>query len=229
MNILILTFADDAMREMADLTSQNKIEYAEIHGYDCIYEQRTIVNLGDGSGNGSWHKIPYLLKYIKHYDWILWSDADSLIMNFRKKLEGFLPADKGKDLIIGRDRQPWINAGNFFIRNCEWSINFLQLVQLHNWTHEISPDYAWWEQGAMRYLLEQSYHANHVDYVSCRLFNSYANFLREDRDLSWMKPDLYQYEDFMCHYSGLVYRNGVSYYQEVIQEMKRNSELINCN
>jgi len=223
MKILLLTFADDNMREMGDLSADNKLSYCQRHGYEFSYEQKTLEVLGDGRGNGSWQKILYLIKHLPDYDWIFWSDADALILNPDIKLEKFLPGDKGIDLILARDKQPWINCGNFFIRNCEWSCNFLQLVQLHNWTWKIDGifgKYGWWEQGAIRYLLEQPYHANHVKYVTCREFNAYADFIREEGDLRWMKPDLWRPGDFLCHYSGLIVRNGVSNYQKVIEKMK---------
>src|SRR5208283_2945988 len=204
MKILILTLADDSMREMADISALNKMRYAQKHDYYFAYEKKICKDLGVGRGNCSWNKIVYVKRYLPFYDWVFWTDADSLILNQTRKIEEFLPTTNGKDFIIGKDRQPWINAGQFFIRNCEWSNNFLALVELHTWVERVGPQYGWWEQGAIRYLIEQPYHAEHVQYVPCKTFNGYADFIREDKDLAWMRPDLFSPGDFLCHYSGLV-------------------------
>lgn len=227
MKFLILTYANDDMKEMVEVTSANKKKYCDKYGYDFVRETEMLENLGYGRGKYSWNKIPLLIKYLPHYDWIFWSDADALIMNYNRRLEEFVPHENGKDLIIARDHQPWINAGNFFIRDCEWSRNFLQLVRLHTWVEKMGPQYGWWEQGAIRYLIEQPYHEAHVKYVSCREFNAYANLKRREWEYNgWMREDLFKPGDFLCHYSGLVHQDGVSHYNLIMSEMKKAMEKI---
>jgi galactosyl transferase GMA12/MNN10 family len=221
LKICIVTLADDRMREMGDLTAHNKKIYAERHRYDMQYYPRTInpCFAGDGPGNSSWNKILAIQEQLPNYDWVFWSDADALIMNQEKGLEEILRPSRA-DFIIGRDKQPLINCGQFFIRNCNWSYEFLnRICGLRDVGKD--PAYGWWEQGAVKYLLRLSEHLSHCDYRPMREFNSYADFMRRLEDLAWMMPDLYQPGDFICHFSGISFRENENNYYAVIEEMKR--------
>ncbi|ORX65231.1 hypothetical protein BCR32DRAFT_226203 [Anaeromyces robustus] len=103
-------------------------QYSKIHGYDFfvntknynpdrkIYYMKTLSVL---------EKVIEGLKENK-YDWIFWADSDTMIMNPNIKLESFLPNEKMNKVhfIAGVD---WcgLQAGVFFIRVHEWSLNML--------------------------------------------------------------------------------------------------------
>jgi hypothetical protein len=223
-NILILTAADDEIREIGDVSAENKIKYADKHGYAFTYFREYPKWINWEGGDRSWHKIPLILKCLESYDWIWWTDADSLIRNFYVRLEDILDTDK--DLVIGRDHQPFtmptapsipvdrvgmINAGNFFIRNCEWSRGFLAQVMNSTWIERIG--YYHREQGAIIRLLEDPENEAHVKYTHAREFNSYSNHIPGNE--LWKLEDVYQPGDFVCHWAGTNPSN-----REVLQEMK---------
>ncbi len=216
MNILILTAADDEIREIGDLSAANKMRYAKMHGYSFVYATAYLPWCNWQGADRSWNKIPLIQKYLASYDWIWWSDADSLIRNYRVRLEDILDTDK--DLVIGKDHQPFamphgttervgmINAGNFFIRNCEWSAGFLAQVVNSTWIEAMG--YYHREQGAMIRLLEDPENELHVEYVPIRMFNSYSDHHTARAEVSWKIQDVYQEGDFVIHWAGTVPSNA---------------------
>jgi hypothetical protein len=113
--------------------------------------------------------------------WVFWSDADSLITNPEIRLEGFLHDDA--DLIIGEDSNG-INSGQWFLRNCAWSVELLQRV----WDSTEWIDHGWWEQKALMELMVQERYRERVQVVNQRLFNSY--------------PGCWEPGDFILHFPG---------------------------
>jgi len=108
-----------------DLTWANKQQYADKHGYHLYDGSQHI----DSSRPPAWSKI----KAVKHLmeqkeqrcDWIMWTDADTVIMNSSIQVTDFLPADPTKDLLVGSDKGGGYNSGVFLFRNSAWSRKIL--------------------------------------------------------------------------------------------------------
>lgn len=103
--------------------ARSKEIYCNLHGYDFIYIKESM----DPSRKAHWTKLKALRKHLENYDWIFYSDADAHIMNFDKKLEDFITAfsrDNKTFLIISRDNV-CLNSGNFFMKNCKRSIDYI--------------------------------------------------------------------------------------------------------
>ena len=61
-----------------------------------------------------------------HCDWVLWLDADVVIMNSSIPLESLIPVDPNIHLIVTADRRFTANSGVWLLRNSAWSRQFLQ-------------------------------------------------------------------------------------------------------
>lgn len=105
-------------------------KYCEKHGYDFIYEtEETNEGVYDAQRDIPWYKILLLLKVMqKNYDFVIWNDADTQIIDYEKKLETFISEMENKDILIARDWQTILNTGTMFIRNSEYSKNLLQAI-----------------------------------------------------------------------------------------------------
>ena len=79
-------------------------------------------------------------------DWLFWTDADSLVVDFDRTLESFLKDDA--DLITESDHNG-LNAGQFFLRSCPAAIDLLDAV----WENTAFIHHPWWEQAAMADVL----------------------------------------------------------------------------
>lgn len=92
---------------------------------DYIFvDQSPIVN---ASRPASWFKIQAVLNMFRDHscDWVLWVDADVLIMNYEIPLESFTPNDSAKEIVFTPDLWRGVNAGVFLIHNSAWTISFL--------------------------------------------------------------------------------------------------------
>jgi galactosyl transferase GMA12/MNN10 family. len=175
----------------------SKVKYCEHHGYDFIDDESIV----DHSRPLPWSKILLLIKYLKNYDYLVWMDGDTIIMNSEIKLESFinkymneLPMNGGdgfrKDFLLCRDMGNKPNTGVWFIRNNEYVMNILELIYLQ--TQFINEQY--WEQAAFEYLYE----------VVLPDLRNYCHILRNNQQQQfncWL--DVYQYGDFILHFMGI--------------------------
>jgi galactosyl transferase GMA12/MNN10 family len=113
--------------DVAVLTWPNHVAYARKHRYTIMDNSRLL----DHSRPPAWSKILAVQDMFQHRhnrrrcEWVLWLDADTVIMNSSIKLESLIPADDNIHLIITTDRRFTANSGVWLIRNSEWSQQFL--------------------------------------------------------------------------------------------------------
>lgn len=125
---------------------KNKVDYCRIHGYDIFYNN-ALLHRKMGS---YWAKLPVVRAAMLAHpeaEWIYWVDSDALFTD----MEFELPLERYKDhnLIVHGwahaiyNDKSWtgLNAGVFLIRNCQWSMDFMDV-----WASmgPQSPDYQNW-------------------------------------------------------------------------------------
>lgn len=119
MKIALVTFYDDAHREMGQLTLPNKQEYCDRHGYTLIAHTKAC----SAPRAQGWSKDIFIRAALPFYDAVFWVDADALIVDMERPVETLL--DTALDIVFGGDH---INNGVFIIRNTEAMFEFLQLA-----------------------------------------------------------------------------------------------------
>jgi galactosyl transferase GMA12/MNN10 family len=236
-----------------ELTWQNKFAYAMKHGY-TFYDGSADI---DVSRPPAWSKIKAVQHLLRQTvtkqgseevtnkcDWVMWSDADTVIMNSDVRMEDFLPLDSNVDLLVGSDNGGGYNSGVWVVRNSEWGRNFMQ---------------SWWDMtdfvrppgfslsgdnNAMKALLaryEQQPAAGspagsngrsefdvHVAVPARCTFNSFARFLTLHESVSvlddlesqpwYLSPNYYHKGDFIAHTPG--YDNKAECLQLLLNEAK---------
>ncbi|PIN13836.1 Subunit of Golgi mannosyltransferase complex [Handroanthus impetiginosus] len=125
---------------------KNKVDYCRIHGYDIFYNNAFL----DPKMRSFWAKIPILKAAMLAHpeaEWLFWVDSDAMFtdMEFKVPLERY----KDHNLVVHGwpnliyEKKSWVavNAGVFLIRNCQWSMDFLDV-----WGNmgPKSPDYPKW-------------------------------------------------------------------------------------
>lgn len=148
----ILTLATAHIASYGELSFKNKLHYAQRHGYD-FYQYTAVI---DASRPAAWSKILIIQRHLSAYDWIFWTDADSLIMNQSIQLEHIIFRATSHDMIVTRGPRDRYNTGQWLVRSCEWSLELLQKI----WS-EVDPSDAcyWrnpWEQRALADLVKRS-------------------------------------------------------------------------
>jgi predicted O-methyltransferase YrrM len=191
----------------------NKRAYCKLHGYRCLIATETL----DASRPIPWSKIPLILQAMEDPKarWIFWSDADSLIMNLAVPVEQLI--DERYNLIIAKDFNG-INSGQFLIRNCEWSRQFLKEV----YAHTECINHHWWEQaGIIAELGKNPTWYDKIKFIPQRLINSYAREFFSDLRTA------YQPGDFVVHFPGVHGRDALmAMFDTYAPQVVNSTELI---
>lgn len=110
---------------------KNKVDYCRLHGIDIFYNNVLL----EEHMTTFWAKIPLVRAAMVAHpeaEWIWWMDSDAAITD----MDFVIPWERYRDynlVVHGWDhlvyeKRSWVslNAGIFLIRNCEWSIEFLE-------------------------------------------------------------------------------------------------------
>lgn len=180
--ICVLSLAvGDQFRYTVRYGIQTRIEYCNKHKYDYIEDESVV----DWSRPLQWAKILLILKYLPEYDYVVWIDADTLIMNPEVRLEERI------DRLLGPEKEvmyttghSWVNNGIIFVKNTQFMREYFQ--EVYNHTDQVCR-----EQGSMDYLWRENWKNCREKVVvveNQREFNSF-----------W---DNYEWGDFIIHFPG---------------------------
>ena len=182
MNFALVTAHNEGYQPLADITwNQNKLLYAERHGYDAIAKT-----------DGYKYPLPFIsferteliieLLESGRYDWIHACGCDTMITNFTIRLEDL--ADNDYDFVIATDCYN-INNDSFLARASDITINWLKHVV------SVREQYAtakWFDQSAMIESIDMM--EDRIKIVPQRELNSY------DYDLYPIEPHIYKKDMF---------------------------------
>jgi hypothetical protein len=121
-------------------------DYAGRYGYDVV--------IGDGDSLGrppAWGKIPLLQRLLQSYDFVLWIDADALILDSTVDVETEIPTSAFQAFVVttcvpGAGLSP--NTGVWALRTGARTQRFLSEI----WRQEDLANHEWWEQAAVMRL-----------------------------------------------------------------------------
>eukprot|EP00667_Euglena_gracilis_P006516 EG_transcript_6574 len=123
--------------------------YAALHGYSFILDTspRTHKRMPH------WNRVLVLQRYLPQFDWILYLDIDTMMVNASITLEHFLLSPYiTPDVHLILSEGDHVNSGGFFLRNSSWGMRFLR-----DWweygTPEKAPYQEQYDQGALVFLL----------------------------------------------------------------------------
>ena len=195
MKIALITLADSNYSEILEITSQNKQDYCDRHGYDYIEINDTL----DPARPTSWSKLLAVEKYLQNYCWLFWTDPDTVIVNQRIKLQDIIVDFSDATMIAGADDNG-INCGVFLMRNCNAAYKLI--TDAYNMTQYVN--HCYWEQRAIMDLQSEQYG---IKLVPASVLNSHP----------WWGSHQYKDGDFIIHFSGCggnceYVRNGLREY-----------------
>ncbi|KAK1648836.1 hypothetical protein QYE76_066641 [Lolium multiflorum] len=125
---------------------KNKLDYCRLHGVELFYNTALL----HPEMKAYWAKIPNVRATMLAHpeaEWIWWLDADAVLTD----MDFSLPLHRYRDhnlILYGWEREVYdarswlgLNAGVFLIRNCQWSLDFMDA-----WARmgPASPEYADW-------------------------------------------------------------------------------------
>src|ERR1051325_7287036 len=89
---------------LGPMAIENRRQYCRRYGYRFIYEVAL-----DRARPACWAKIPAILAALNEHRWVLWADADTLVVNPFIRLEKF--CDERFDIIVQSMDQYFILLG----------------------------------------------------------------------------------------------------------------------
>jgi len=130
MKISILLKFSEIYESIGKTAIANRQAYCNKYGYGLIVDDKPF----DRSIAYNWMKFDAIERHLAECDWLMWSDADSFIVNDEIDLERFVQGNKNivcAFFKMGNNEGYCKNlytlhTGNFFIRNCPWSFEFLK-------------------------------------------------------------------------------------------------------
>lgn len=181
---------------------ESKKKYCKIQNYDLL---DNVLSVMDKKRAPNWAKLPLILKHMSNYDWLVWIDADTIIMNPTIRLEKFLKeakVTKKHHLLLTRDPRGSINTGMFFVRNSPWSRSFLKKV----YQQHIPPNAPWTDQLAFIKLFRknalQVRNKTQFEHKTWK-FNAYPQEKNHMQKRNIPTVALYHKGDFLVHFAGL--------------------------
>lgn len=186
-------------------TLQNHQLYANKHGYRFQDGSSFI----DTARPPAWSKIRAVQALFREEcDWVLWLDADAVIMNSDIRIESFVPADPNIHLLVTYDRKFTYNSGAWLIRNSPWSRQFLETWWNQRDFVELPGASLSGDNRAFGHILTQVPDTWAVQEVPRCTFNSFAIFvtqhLAHPELQSWYgSEEFYHQGDFIAHASGI--------------------------
>jgi len=182
MRIAVCSYAiGDVYKEIVKYGVISRKEYCRNHHYDYIDDETEY----DHTRPIEWTKIPTVKKYMDRYDYIVWMDADSLIMNPEISLEYFIKKYMQNEIeMMYVSDGNWINTGIFFVKCTEYMKKFL--TEVYKYPNEMCKD-----QGAIDYLWRNNWN-------NCRQ-KIYIVPDQTEYNSSWRN---YFHGDFIIHFPG---------------------------
>lgn len=178
--------------------TKSKVLYARKHGYDLFLGTKKFDECNGVKAQrlleASWSKIPLISKIIDEYDWVFWTDADSIILNFDIRLESFL--SPAYDLVACTENMAitaptiycpkiyFINAGQVFYKNSDLAKEIL----FGAWNEHFPPSDCY-EQPWINWYIVENQLETHVLVHPPTAFNS--------------RSEHYRNGEFMAHMYGL--------------------------
>lgn len=179
---------------------ETHLRHSDTHRYPIFVLDRPIVD-------GLWSKEAALLAVMLHelskpedtrLRWLMWFDADTLVINPMIGVETFLPPSEleGVNLLVTED---WngLNNGVFIMRVSAWSVNMLTDTLAYP-SYRPDEDLPFTEQTAMERMIQDSRYSSNCIFVPPRWFNAYPR----DEDETRTKYHVQQ-GDMMLHFAGI--------------------------
>jgi hypothetical protein len=164
MRFKIITAYTNNIKEISDISYES---YQNFCNKNNIEIQR--FELNDIERPPSWYKIQLILNEFKHgYDYIMWVDADTLLINNEFKIESIL--DEKSEIFISDDILG-INCGVMIWKNTENNKNILNKV----WDSTEFINHFWWEQAAIISVIDMNYNniQSIIKKIPQKILNSY--------------------------------------------------------
>jgi len=176
--------------EMVQFGTLSKRLYCQKHGYDYIIGSEKMEECnGIPAPNKDklailWMKVPMLARFIDQYDWVVWTDADSIFLNPSISFDAYI--NPQYDLLFGTHHMGMnqLCSGHIFVKNSQWSKDFLD---------------EWWQYSEE--FREGTWDLEMLTVMLATKTQEYKNHLfRIPVKQSDLSPEEFELGDFLVHF-----------------------------
>ena len=156
--IAVLMWYDDAIKEYAHINYQLNKMYCDKYNLDLILsDEKTYTD----DRHLVWERLPYILKHIKNYDYIVYIDSDAFFYKDANDIKDLINLNINSSFIFSEDRHAHgnvpkhiksINCGIFIIKNTDYAFNFLNTWAYNQDLYKNNPIPIYREQGVCIYM-----------------------------------------------------------------------------
>jgi len=143
---------DEGRAMLGEVSAPLVQAYASKHGYGFVCYR----SLFNPQQPASWNKLMAVCSQMDDCDWIMWLDADIVLMRQDIKLEEIVNTFSwNKPLLISLDK--WgVCFGAFLVKNCAWSKALFDLLPMLGTVDPVGPfgTRDAWEQNAIKCLMQ---------------------------------------------------------------------------
>src|SRR4051812_12222232 len=93
----LATIATGPAAELLALSFPTFLDYAARHGYDIV-----VGNDSEHDRSPAWGRVPLLQKLLQTYDFVVWLDADLVILDTKPDVESVMPRDAFQALVVAK-------------------------------------------------------------------------------------------------------------------------------
>lgn len=165
----------------------NLFTYCRKHTYTLYWYHQSL----DPDYSPAYSKSRAILNHLKNHKYVIWIDADALIVNQEMRWEQIINININKSLFACQDIGAWfLNSGVLIWKNTEWSHNILKLWWDRRLRHPTGQLYH--QGGDQKQLIdiifEEDKYGDNWIIMEPRAFNAH--------------PKNYHQGDFIIHYMG---------------------------
>lgn len=182
---------NDPYKSTSDITFPTIEKYCESNGFSC---ER--FDITDSKIHPYFMKIPLIMEGLKEFDYVVWMDTDSFILNQKYDLKKLLSS--GKNLYISEDHNG-INCGVMIWRKCGFSQRILQRIMD---LYEEFKNHPWGDQAALAHIIDENelLIREKMEIVDQNILNSYDYHKLYNVD---RKIGQFSYDSFIIHFPGI--------------------------
>jgi len=198
---------DSTMEEVFDLTLPSKIKYAKKHGYDILALRSFGIDQNNIFTNTEigFLRILRTFDMLKHYDIVMWVDADSIITNDNYSIDNF-ELDNDHCFYASWDwtGKSTFSTGNFIIKNAPSTEDmFKTFLTVGKY---VKDNNIWgWEQTTMNIILDSTPLGKHIKVLDHKFLGSIPSIEIYKEQWGTRKPINFPWNEncFLAHIGGI--------------------------
>ena len=153
MNICVVMFYDDNIKNYGDINFNINKKYCEKYNLDIIRSNKKNYK----TRHAAWERIPLILENIEKYDYLIWIDSDAFFYNDSNNIVDVINTHNNTNFIFSNDiNNKNINTGIFIVKNTQYSIDFFKKWGYDEELYKTNPHPEWWVQGVLIDMYKQN-------------------------------------------------------------------------